>query len=90
MKRLTIFAAALFAATALHAQDVESVLAQIEHNNKNLEALRRESEAAKLEVRTQNNLEDPSVEYSPFFAHGADGIASSELVVSQGFDVPSL
>ena len=62
MKRLTIFAAALFAATALHAQDVESVLAQIEHNNKNLEALRRESEAAKLEVRTQNNLEDPSVE----------------------------
>ena len=90
MKRLTIFAAALFAATALHAQDVESVLAQIEHNNKNLEALRRESEAAKLEVRTQNNLEDPSVEYSPFFAHGADGIASSELVVSQGFDFPTL
>ena len=90
MKRLTIFAAALFAATALHAQDVESVLAQIEHNNKNLEALRRESEAAKLEVRTQNNLEDPSVEYSPFFAHGADGIASSEFVVSQGFDFPTL
>lgn len=90
MKRMTILLAALCAATALHAQDVESVLAQIERNNKNLEALRMESEAAVREVRAQNNLEDPSVEYSPFFAHGADGIASSELVVSQGFDFPTL
>lgn len=90
MKRMTILMAALCAAAAVQAQDVESVLAQIERNNKSLEALRKESDAAKLEVRAQNNLEDPSVEYSPFFARGADGIASSELVVSQGFDFPTL
>lgn len=90
MKRMTILMAALCVAAATQAQDVESVLAQIEQNNRNLEAMRHESDAAKLEVRSQNNLEDPSVEYSPFFAHGADGIASSELVVSQGFDFPTL
>ena len=90
MKRMTILMAALCATAAVQAQDVESVLAQIERNNKSLEALRKESDAAKLEVRAQNNLEDPSVEYSPFFARGADGIASSELVVSQGFDFPTL
>lgn len=90
MKRMTILLAAICAAAAVQAQDVESVLAQIERNNKNLEAMRKETEAAKLEVRMQNNLEDPSVEYSPFFAHGSDGMASSELVVSQGFDFPTL
>lgn len=52
------------------AQDIASVLQQIEANNKELQALKESNEAAKMEVQTRNNLEDPSIEYSPFFAKG--------------------
>ena len=43
-----------------------------------------------MEVQTRNNLEDPSIEYSPFFAKGVSGVASSEMVLRQGFDFPTL
>lgn len=72
------------------AQDIASVLQQIEANNKELQALKESNEAAKMEVQTRNNLEDPSIEYSPFFAKGVSGIASSEMVLRQGFDFPTL
>lgn len=72
------------------AQDIASVLQQIEANNKELQALKESNEAAKMEVQTHNNLEDPSIEYSPFFAKGVSGVASSEMVLRQGFDFPTL
>lgn len=72
------------------AQDIASVLQQIEANNKELQALKESNEAAKMEVQTRNNLEDPSIEYSPFFAKGVSGVASSEMVLRQGFDFPTL
>ena len=72
------------------AQNVDDVLRTIEQNNKELQAQRQATDAAKLEIRSQNGLEDPSVEYSPFFAKNVDGMASSELVVKQGFDFPSV
>lgn len=72
------------------AQDITSVLQQIEANNKELQALKESNEAAKMEVQTRNNLEDPSIEYSPFFAKGVSGVASSEMVLRQGFDFPTL
>ena len=71
------------------AQDMESVLESIERNNVQLQSLRSANEAAKLETKMQNNLGDPSIEYSPFWAKGTDGISSSELVVSYGFDFPT-
>lgn len=46
--------------------------------------------AQALDIDAQNNLSDPSIEYSPFFAKGVSGVASSELVVKQGFDFPTL
>ena len=70
-------------------QSIDELLQQIERNNKSLQALRQENEAARQEIRSQNNLEDPSVEYSPFYTKGTDGMSSSELVVSQGFDFPT-
>ncbi len=70
-------------------QDMESVLDTIERNNTLLRSLRSANEAAVLETRMQNNLGDPSIEYSPFWAKGVDGISSSELVVSYGFDFPT-
>lgn len=81
--------AVLFIAPSAAAQDIESVLRSIEQNNIQLQSLRQENEAAKLETRMQNNLGDPSVEYSPFWAKGGTGIATSELVVSYGFDFPT-
>ena len=76
--------------SSVQAQKIEEVLQSVEQNNKELQAVFHSTEAAKMEVQTQNNLEDPSVEYSPFFAKGVDGMASSELVVTQGFDFPTL
>ena len=72
------------------AQAIDEVLRNIERNNKELQASAKEAEAARMEVQTQNNLEDPSVEYSPFYTKGISGMSSSELVVSQSFDFPTL
>ena len=92
MKRLflmTLACAACLTGTA-QPQTLDEVLRSVEQNNKELQALRRQTEADNLEVQTRNNLEDPSVEYSPFFSKGTSGTASSELVVTQGFDFPTL
>lgn len=72
------------------AQAIDEVLRNIERNNKELQASAKDAEAACMEVQTQNNLEDPSVEYSPFYTKGISGMSSSELVVSQSFDFPTL
>lgn len=74
----------------MQAQTVDEVLSQIERNNKELQAQEQTIRASKLEVQAENNLEDPSVEYSPFYTRGISGMSSSELVVTQGFDFPSL
>ena len=85
---LTVLVSGLF--VCARAQDIESILQQVEQNNKELQAIRRGNEVSELEIRGRNTLEDPSVEYSPFYVKGNDGMASSELVVSQGFDFPTL
>lgn len=85
---LTVLVSGLF--VCARAQDIESILQQVEQNNKELQAIRRGNEVSELEIRGRNTLEDPSVEYSPFYVKGNDGMASSELVVSQVFDFPTL
>lgn len=79
-------------ATAIQAgaQTISDVLGSVEQNNMELKAMLKGNEAADLETRQQNNLEGLSVEYSPFFNKDESGISSSELVVSQGFDFPTL
>ena len=90
MRKAILTFAALAAALVLRATGLDSVLASVERNNLGLQALRKGNEAAMIEVRGGNAPGDPSVEYSPFFRSGAGGVASSELVVSQGFDFPTL
>ena len=71
-------------------ESIDSVLAAVERNNLELRALQQNNEASRLEIQSQNNLQqDLSVSYSPFFSRGYDGVSSSELVVSMGFDFPS-
>ena len=98
MNKYTVIAsllvpAAILSAGSLRAQtteSIDSVLAFVERNNIQLQALQQSNEASRLEIQAQNNLQqDLSVSYSPFFTRGYDGVASSELVVSMGFDFPS-
>lgn len=90
MKKVIIVAAALAFGLNAGAQSIDEILRSVEQNNKELQALGERGKADALDIEAQNNLEDPSVEYSPFFAKGVDGIATSELVVKQGFDFPTV
>lgn len=81
---------ALVAVCPLRAQDIGGILESVERNNKELQALQKANEAALLEAKSGNALEDLSLEYSPFYQKGVSGMASSELVITQGFDFPTL
>ena len=72
------------------AQGIDEIMQQIARNNPQLHAQDKARNAEKIELKTCNNLDRTAVSYSPFFANGVQGIASSELVVSQDFDFPTL
>lgn len=90
MKKIILAAIAFAAVVSAKAQDINSVLKSVEQNNMELKALLKGNEAADIENKSQNTLEDLSIEYSPFFQSETSGIASSELVITQGFDFPTL
>lgn len=90
MRTIIIAAIALAATASIKAQDINAVLKSIEQNNVELKALQKGNEAAGIEIKSLNTLEDLSIEYSPFFQSKVSGIASSELVITQGFDFPTL
>ena len=92
MKKKCIMAMVCLACSAgMQAQNnIEEILRSVEQHNKELQAQQQLTEAARMEVNLQNSLEGPSVSYSPFFSKDVSGVVSSELVVSQGFDFPTL
>ena len=77
------------ASVSLRAQQFRSILNSVEANNVQLQAVKHGLEAEVSEMRAENSIGSTSVEYSPFFESGADGLASSELIVSQEFDFPT-
>lgn len=76
--------------TVMHTGDIGEVLAAITENNPELAALARETEAQAFQLKNENILEDPTIEYSSFYSSGVTGQSGSELVVSQGFDFPTV
>lgn len=90
MKKIILAAMAFAAVVSAKAQDINAVLKSVEQNNMELKALLKGNEATDIENKSQNTLEDLSIEYSPFFQSETSGIASSELVITQGFDFPTL
>lgn len=89
MKRLFTITLCMVAVCA-GAQSLPAILASIEKNNTRLAALASENAAAVAQLGSETSIVGPtSVEYSPFFGN-ADGLASSELIVSQEFDFPTL
>lgn len=76
--------------TVLHTDNIEEVLTAISENNPELAALVQDTEAMTFQMKSENILEDPTIEYSSFYTSGVTGQSSSELVVSQGFDFPTV
>lgn len=60
-KQYMIGVVGLFLAGSLQAQNIADVLQSIERNNKELQAQLQLTEAAKMEVQTQNSLSDPTI-----------------------------
>ena len=95
MKKIWICALGLLCVLVSYAQDtrtedIQGILRTVEQNNIDLQALRQLNRAAGLDVEFQNMLTDPTVEYSPFFQNGVGGVASSEFILRQSFDFPTL
>lgn len=68
---------------------VRDVVETISHNNLSLQSLAAGQEAEYYELKGENTLSGPSVEYSPFYQDGISGVAESELIVSEEFEFPT-
>ena len=92
MKRIIITLSAGLILSTAQAQTgtIETVLRSIEQNNKELQADGQLARANALEARTDNNLPDPTVNYSYQFGSPQELGKTGELTVSQGFDFPTL
>lgn len=88
MKKILI-TIALCLPMGMQAQSIEQVLQSIELNNKELQSQMQLFKAQKMENSANNNLSDPSVSYSSFYANGSASGHGTEFVVSQGFDFPT-
>ena len=74
----------------LRTASIDDVLAAVREHNPELAAITLDTEAQSLQLKNENILEDPSIEYSSFYSSGVTGQSGSELVVSQGFDFPTV
>lgn len=90
MSRLFLFLISAFTFAAAEAQDFTSVLRTIEQGNTRLAAARQINAAKVASRQAENVIGATSLEYSPFFHGGYRGIVSSELIVTQEFDYPTL
>ncbi len=91
MKKMILSAAGILLAFApAFGRDMGDVLKEIEKGNLELQAKKLANSATVYDLAAENMPDAPSVEYSPFFHKGVSGVSSSELVVSQEFDFPTL
>ena len=91
MKKIVIICVCLALAAGLHAQNsIETILTQIEQNNRQLQANAQNVNAQKLENRTANNLANPTLSYAHLWDSNDKNITVGEMVIAQSFDFPSL
>lgn len=79
---------AFTSASAMQSPSLRSVLDSVLSNNVSIRSAQMTAEADVLDLKSQNTLSGPSVEFSPFFQRG-DGIVNTELIVSEEFDFPT-
>lgn len=80
----------LLLSTPCYAINIDSLLIDIEQNNVQMKTVNKQNEAQAAEARQALSIGETAVEYSPFYQRGVSGLASSELIVSQEFDFPTL
>ena len=77
-------------AEILRTSSIDEVLSSVRDRNPELNAIAMDTEAQAFQLKSENMLEDPGIEYSSFYSNGVTGQAGSELVVSQGFEFPTV
>lgn len=71
------------------ANNITAILDSIAHNNLELKAMQAEFKANSLDLRTTNNLQDPSIDFEYLF--GAQSVGDKWAIgISQPFDWPGL
>lgn len=85
-----LYSFALLAFIGVQAQNINEVLQSVEANNKEIQANLQLTKAQKLEARVDNNLPDPTATYAHQWKAGESSDQLGELVVTQGFDFPTL
>ena len=73
----------------LFAQNIETVLSEIESNNTTLSAYRNLNEAQKLENKTDIFLENPEVGFNYLWGNPSPMGTRQDFSVSQSFDFPT-
>lgn len=91
MKKYMLLAALLSAAGPAAAQlPIDSVLQRIERNNTTLQALRKQTDADKLQNRTGIALPDPEVEFNYLWGDPSSIGNRKDFGVSQSFDLATV
>lgn len=90
MRIINIFSCLALAAMSANAITISDVVKSVEQNNLSIKAAVAANKAEVEGVKAENSLPATSIEYSPFFRSGVTGLASSELIVSQEFEFPTV
>ena len=91
MKKIYVFIVLISLFAIAKAQNsIDEVLQSIETNNKELQANSQLIRSQILEAKTDNNLDDPSVQYVRQWNADDKNNILGELVVTQSFDFPTL
>jgi outer membrane protein TolC len=90
MKKILIALAVVVFAKPAHAQNIETVLAQIERNNTTLQALRESADAQKLGNRTGIYPSDPEVGFNYLWGKPSEIGNRTDISLTQSFDIPTL
>lgn len=92
LRKYAILLVILISSACLHAQEqnsIDELLNTIEQNNLELKALRHGQKAELLDMKAENCVGGPSIEFSPFYKRGLHTMPESEFIISQEFDFPT-
>ena len=89
MKKIISFIVAIICAISVQAQNIQSVLQQIEANNTSLDALRKQTEAQKIGNRTGLAPANPEVEFNYLWGTPNPIGNRMDIAVRQSFDFPA-
>jgi outer membrane protein, heavy metal efflux system len=88
-KNIIYFIAHLFVATAMAQGNADTILRQIESNNKSIQANRKYWDAQKLEYKTGLTPYDPQVEYDYLLGSPAGAGTQKDFSLTQRLDFPT-